>query len=83
MIYKEKIDLALVKPGGEEIKVVGNMFFSPTYTKDLAGKVYELIKTKNYGLYHITNQGSCSWYEFAKKIFELKDIRVKIKNKIN
>jgi dTDP-4-dehydrorhamnose reductase len=38
---------------------------------DLAGKMVELIQTERYGLYHITNSGNCTWYEFAAKIFEL------------
>lgn len=54
-----------------ELKVVTDEVLSPTYTLDLAGKIDQLIRTKNYGLYHIVNHGSCSWYEFTLKIFEL------------
>lgn len=53
------------------IKVVNDQTLSPTYTRELAAKVAELIRTEEYGLYHITNNGECSWYEFAKAIFEL------------
>lgn len=53
------------------IRVVNDQVLTPTYTKDLAQVVASLIKTKHYGLYHITNNGSCSWYEFARAIFEL------------
>ena len=57
---------------GEQIKVVNDQFGSPTYTHDLALKIKELIdKNVPAGVYHVTNSGSCSWYEFAKKIFEL------------
>lgn len=54
-----------------ELKVVTDEILCPTYTLDLAKKINELIRTKHYGLYHIVNQGSCSWYYFASKIFEL------------
>jgi len=56
----------------KEIKVVNDQFCSPTYTLDLAQKIKELIdRSADFGIYHITNQGSCSWYELAKKTFEL------------
>ncbi|OGB86874.1 dTDP-4-dehydrorhamnose reductase [candidate division WOR-1 bacterium RIFCSPLOWO2_02_FULL_46_20] len=54
-----------------EIKVVTDEVLAPTYTLDLANKIYELIRTRHYGLYHIVNHGQCSWHEFAVKIFEL------------
>jgi len=53
------------------IRVVNDQVLTPTYTRDLAEKIKELLQTKAYGLYHITNSGECSWYEFASKIFEL------------
>ncbi|MBI4640994.1 MAG: dTDP-4-dehydrorhamnose reductase [Candidatus Tectomicrobia bacterium] len=59
---------------GREIKVVGDQVLTPTYTEELAKKVKELIQTKEYGLYHITNNGQCSWFEFAKAIFELSEL---------
>ena len=59
-----------------EVRVKNDEFASPTYTKELAEVIAELIKTENYGLYHITSQGGCSWYEFAKKIFELNNTRI-------
>lgn len=58
----------------KEIKIKNDEFTSPTYTKELAEAIGELIKTKEYGIYHITSQGECSWYEFAKKIIELTNI---------
>jgi len=61
---------------GENIKVVNDQFGSPTYTRDLSLKIKELIDKKApSGIYHITNSGSCSWYKFAKKIFELANLR--------
>lgn len=49
------------------VKVVNDQFGKPTYTKDLANKVREILNC-NYGIYHITNEGICSWYEFASAI---------------
>lgn len=53
------------------INVVNDQFGSPTYTKDLAGLISDMIITSQYGIYHATNEGFCSWAEFAQKIFEL------------
>lgn len=56
---------------GREIRVVGDQFVTPTSAKELAHKVRQLIETGAYGLYHITNNGECSWYQFALAIFEI------------
>ncbi|HXH07154.1 MAG TPA: dTDP-4-dehydrorhamnose reductase [Vicinamibacterales bacterium] len=56
---------------GKPIRVVDDQVLTPTFTKDLARKIRELISTEAYGLYHVTNEGECSWYEFARTIFEL------------
>jgi len=58
------------------IRVVDDQVLSPTCTVDLAQKIKKLIGTSHFGLYHITNSGHCSWYEFAKKIFELSNMEV-------
>jgi dTDP-4-dehydrorhamnose reductase len=63
----------------DEISVVADQYGSPTYTADLAELLIEMIKTEKYGLYHATNEGYCSWYEFAKEIFKAADIDVKVK----
>ncbi|MEW5767616.1 MAG: dTDP-4-dehydrorhamnose reductase [bacterium] len=60
---------------GGVLKVVCDQVGSPTYTKDLAREIARLIPTHRYGIYHITNQGACSWYEFAAKILEFSGIR--------
>lgn len=54
----------------KSINVVDDQIGSPTFTYDLATAIKELIG-KPYGIYHITNQGSCSWFNFAKAIFQL------------
>ena len=56
---------------GKPIKVVKDQVLTPTYTKELAKKIAQLIETGEYGLYHVTNNGQCSWYEFTRVIFEL------------
>jgi len=53
------------------VRVVDDQICTPTATKDLAAQIAVLIETAAYGTYHINNHGSCSWYEFACKIFEL------------
>jgi len=54
---------------GKPIKVVDDQVLSPSFTADLAAKLLELAQTGTYGTYHVTGQGSCSWYEFAGEIF--------------
>ena len=51
------------------VKVVDDQIGSPTYTYDLARLLVDMIQTDRYGRYHATNEGLCSWYEFAKEIF--------------
>ena len=49
--------------------VVDDQIGSPTYTYDLARLLVDMIQTEKYGRYHATNEGLCSWYEFACEIF--------------
>lgn len=51
------------------VRVVDDQIGSPTYTYDLAVLLVDMIETEKYGEYHATNEGICSWYEFAKEIF--------------
>ncbi len=60
---------------GREIRVVGDQVLAPTSARELAKKIRQLVETGQYGLYHITNNGECSWYQFASAIFELAGIR--------
>lgn len=56
----------------EPIKVVDDMWMSPTYTKDAAEAIKKIIELNVlYGVYHVTNRGYCSWFEFAKEIFKI------------
>ena len=52
------------------VSVVDDQIGSPTYTYDLARLVVDMIQTDRYGIYHATNEGLCSWYEFACEIFK-------------
>lgn len=64
----------------EEVSVVADQHGSPTYAEDLANIIGEAIEKKiPYGLYHSTNQGFTTWYEFTQKIYELAKVDCKIK----
>lgn len=52
----------------EELRVVADQVGSPTYTRDLALAIYRLLSTRSYGIYHFSDEGSCSWHEFASEI---------------
>ncbi|MFH5835236.1 dTDP-4-dehydrorhamnose reductase [Proteiniclasticum sp. C24MP] len=60
----------------KEINVVSDQIGAPTYTKDLAQFIINLIQTNNYGTYHGVNEGFCSWHEFAESIFEKSGINM-------
>jgi dTDP-4-dehydrorhamnose reductase len=62
----------------DEVRVVADQVGSPTSTVDLARCILDLICTEAYGVYHATSEGQCSWYEFARKIFELSGLTVKV-----
>ncbi len=62
----------------DELQVVNDQIFSPTYTKDLAKKIAQLINTEYYGIFHITNRGACSWYEFTNEILRLASLAVRL-----
>jgi len=54
---------------GKPIKVVNDQFGRPTYTEDLARAVADLVQTRCYGVYHVTNQNLTTWFKFAELIF--------------
>lgn len=61
-----------------ELNVVCDQIGSPTYTADLAPLLCDMVESEKYGVYHATNEGICSWAEFAEEIFRLsgKDVKV-------
>jgi dTDP-4-dehydrorhamnose reductase len=64
---------------GQELKIVADQFMSPTYTKDVAIAMKELLRLRpEYGIYHMVNDGYCSWFEFTKAIFEILGWNVEI-----
>jgi dTDP-4-dehydrorhamnose reductase len=62
----------------DEVRVVNDQRLTPTHTLDVARKTAELIKTEYYGLYHMTNTGDCTWYEFTKHLFDLSGVKTKL-----
>ena len=65
-----KTMLRLADNGKKELNVVSDQIGSPTYTYDLAKLLVEMIQSDKYGIYHVTNEGVCSWAEYASYIFE-------------
>ncbi|MCR4435371.1 MAG: dTDP-4-dehydrorhamnose reductase [Clostridiales bacterium] len=61
------------------LHVVNDQVGTPTSTVDLAKCILNLIHARSYGTYHATCEGECSWYEFSKKIFEIKKIRAEVR----
>ena len=62
-----------------QLSIVNDQIGSPTYTRDLSRLLVDMLETNKYGLYHATNEGYCSWYEFANTIFKLANINIDIK----
>jgi len=63
----------------DEVKVVDDEFLTPTSTKEIARQVVSICEKQPAGIAHATAEGSCSWYEFAKAIFEIKGMDVNLK----
>lgn len=61
-----------------EISVVSDQVGSPTYTEDLSKVLVDMALSDKVGIYHVTNEGYCSWYEFAKYIFDVNDINMQV-----
>lgn len=62
----------------DRLTVVNDQFGSPTYTYDLSRLLVDMIQTDKYGIYHATNEGICTWYEFACEIFRQAGITVDV-----
>ena len=63
---------------GEAVRVVEDQVLTPTYTVDLAKAIRQLIQTGEFGLYHLSSEGQCSWYEFTRYIFECAGIKASL-----
>ncbi len=73
-----KTMLRLAQMGKTELNVVNDQIGSPTYTRDLAALLCDMIQTEKYGVYHATNEGVCSWYDFATEIFKQAGLNVRV-----
>ncbi|HSZ20155.1 MAG TPA: dTDP-4-dehydrorhamnose reductase [Candidatus Acidoferrum sp.] len=63
----------------EELRVVDDEVVSPTSTSEVARQIAMLCQTDNFGLYHATSEGSCTWYEFAARIFDLAGVKTNLR----
>ena len=62
----------------KSLRVVNDQIGSPTYTVDLAKLLADMVTSEKFGIYHATNEGFCSWAEFAKEIFEQAGLNVEV-----
>jgi len=62
----------------DEVRVKNDEYVSPTYARDLASGIIQIVEAGEYGVYHLTNSGSCSWYEFALEIMRLSGAEVRV-----
>ncbi|MEI8198939.1 MAG: dTDP-4-dehydrorhamnose reductase [Eubacteriales bacterium] len=62
----------------DELNVVADQFGSPTFSADLAVLLCDMIVTSRYGIYHATNEGFCSWYDFASAIMKEAGLSAKV-----
>lgn len=59
----------------DELNIIADQIGTPTYARDLAEAILQIVGTnKNFGIYHFSNEGVASWYDFTQAIFEYKDI---------
>jgi dTDP-4-dehydrorhamnose reductase len=63
----------------DEVQVVNDQTGSPTYTRDLASALLLLVESDHYGLYHLANSGTCTWYELARAIAERTGSRCRVR----
>ncbi len=71
-LYGNNFVKTMLKLGQEKpkLQVVNDQKGSPTYTVDLGEFLLKLMRTEKYGIYHASNSGTCTWYEFTQAIFE-------------
>jgi len=72
-----EVMLKLARERGE-VRVVDSEFVTPTSTEELARQMVQLSRSDAYGLYHATAEGCCSWYEFAREIFQMTNTPVRL-----
>ena len=62
----------------DEVRVVDDEILSPTHTLDIARQIDKLLRAEKFGTFHVSSQGQCSWYAFARRIFDLRGITTKL-----
>lgn len=79
-VYGDNFVKAMLKRAraGQPLRVVDDQVGSPTYAYDLADRLVRLARTERYGVYHAAGSGSCSWYQFARTIFDLCGMEVQL-----
>jgi dTDP-4-dehydrorhamnose reductase len=70
--------MLLLAESRDELNVVDDQVGSPTYTFEVSRLLLDMIQTDRYGIYHATNEGFCSWAEFAEEIFHLAEKKIKV-----
>ena len=60
------------------LNIISDQKRSPTYSADFSTALIQLLNNEDYGIYHLVNKGSCSWYEFVQYIFKIKEMEVKV-----
>ena len=75
--YGKNFVSTILRLAGEssELRIVNDQRGSPTYTRDLAQKLAELLMTREFGVYHVTAEGNCTWFDFALKIIDLSGLQ--------
>ncbi|MBV8389716.1 MAG: dTDP-4-dehydrorhamnose reductase [Mucilaginibacter sp.] len=80
--YGNNFVKTMLRLGGErnELKIIADQVGTPTYAMDLAACILNIISTNStaYGLYHYSNEGVASWYDFAKAIFDISGTSIKV-----
>jgi dTDP-4-dehydrorhamnose reductase len=64
----------------QELKIIADQVGTPTYAIDLAEAIFNIVRSESnaYGIYHFSNEGAISWYDFAKAIFEISNVPMKL-----
>jgi dTDP-4-dehydrorhamnose reductase len=80
--YANNFVKTMLKLGAErdELNIIADQVGTPTYAIDLANGIFDIITSSStaYGIYHYSNEGVTSWFDFAKAIFDISKIKVKV-----
>ncbi|MGQ7853194.1 dTDP-4-dehydrorhamnose reductase [Pedobacter sp. WC2501] len=80
--YANNFVKTMLKLGAErdELNIIADQVGTPTYAIDLANAIFDIVLSSStaYGVYHFSNEGVTSWFDFAKAIFDISETRVKV-----